>query len=244
VAPFAEGKESMYFQDFAVSFDTSLLGQGFTAELGRTGYSVDPYIFQRPDVTPYFQNERWDNGKWMFDGGILGFHFGGAKLDVFAGRQSNRLDNNGNEIQPMVAGFTGHRFSPGDSRPVGLPGFAGVNSTTGQIYSTTSMPVDEHLGVNLNVPLSTNGSLNLAYIWLESNTGVTNTGPGPSYVADHADVFGGNLKWNFGPIVFDGGYSQSNLRRGDTNVVNRANYAWHAQAAYDTARWGAQVGYR
>ena len=68
---FSESEQSVYFQDFTVTFDTSLLGQNFSAELGRTGYKVSPYVFQRPDNTPYFANDRWDNGKYMFDGAIL-----------------------------------------------------------------------------------------------------------------------------------------------------------------------------
>lgn len=247
-APFREGPESVYFQDFAVDFDTSVIGQGFTAELGRTGYSVDPYIFQRPDVTPYYANDRWDNGKWMMDGGILGFHFGGAHLDVFAGRNSNQTSTNGIELQPMAAGI-GRWFTPGAGRPVGLPN---NNPATGRLWG---VPIDQSLGLNLNVPLTTNGKLDLAYIWLESNTGVDingnipdNTNPlwttGGARIANRVGVFGGDLKWNFGSVVFDGGYSQTNVTNGNSNVVNRNNYAWHAGLAYDTSRWGANIAFR
>jgi len=248
-APFTEGPTSVYFQDFAVSFDTSILNQGFSAELGRTGYSIDPYIFQRPDVTPYFQNERWDNGKWMFDGGIFGFHFGGAKFDIFGGRNSNRRTTNNIDLDPMVAGAVGHRYTTGGPRPIGL---ANNNPAMGPV---TGVPIDQSLGLNLNVPLGQNGKIDLAYIWLESNTGVDAAGnlpdnvipglpAGGPRVANRVNVFGGDLKWNFGAIVFDGGYSQSNVYNGKANVVNRDNFAWHAQAAYDSSRWGVQVGYR
>jgi len=252
--PYGEGPTSVYFQDFAVNFDTSIIGQGFSAELGRTGYSIDPYIFQRPDVTPYFQNERWDNGKWMFDGGIVGFHFGGAKLDAFGGRQSNRLSSNGVDLWPMAVGAVGPNFIPGTTtRPVGLPN----NAPQLGALRTGAIPVDQHLGLNLAVPLGQNGKLDLAYIWFESNSGVDTAGnvvnpetfvpistSGGPRVANRATVFGGDLKWNFGAIVFDGGYSQSNVTNGKASVTTRDNYAWHAQAAFDTNRWGLQVGYR
>jgi hypothetical protein len=258
-SPYQEGADAFYFQDLAVDFDTSLLGQGFSAELGRTSYSVDPYIFQRPDVTPYYQNERWDNGKWIFDGGIAGFHFGGAHLDVFAGRD-HVADTAGTEVNPMFAGqVLGHRFTPGVSqRPIGLPNNY-VNIETGSTVYAGGLQVDEHLGLNLNVPLTTNGKLDLAYIWLQSNGGIANNGQnltasefalgqlngsGLKRAADNVQVFGGDLKWNFGSIVFDGGFSQSNVFNGNHQVVKKDNYAWHGQLGYDSSKWGAQVGYR
>jgi len=231
-AGFHEANESVYFQDLAVDFDTSIIGQGFSAELGRTSYSVDPYIFQRPDVTPYYSNDRWDNGKWMIDGGVLGFHFGngGVKFDVFAGRNSPQSATNGVILQPMNVGV--RVWTPGDPRPVGLTGGGTV---------TALFPVDQSLGLNLNVPLGTNGKLDLAYIWLESNTGLN---AGVTRLANREAVFGGDLKWNFGAITFDGGYSQTNITNGSKNVVNKDNWAWHAGLAYENSKWGATVAYR
>jgi len=245
--PFSTGTESVYVQDLAVDFDTSIVGQGLAAELGRTGYSIDPYIFQRPDTNPYFQNDRWSNGKWYFDGGILGFHFGGVRLDAFGGKADD-LTSTASPLtyQPMVVGKVGHGqsiFGLTQNNPYsGVPG--------------SGIPVNEDLGLNLKIPLGQNGKLDLAYVWFESNTGISATGmqtgpapaPNPSgastSVANRADVYGGDLKWNFGSLVFDGGYSASELKSGNSNLTNKDNYAWHAQLAYDSQKWGAQVGYR
>jgi len=256
--PFTAGQEVVYVQDLAVHFDTSVIGQGLHASLGRTGYSIDPYIYQRPDVTPYFQNERWDNGKWTFDGGILGFHWSGVKLDVFGGKQDQNTTTNNGIVQPMTVGALGHPFVPGSTyRPVGL----GSNNPFGlsnaplpgsglAVLDSHGIPVNEELGLNLKVPLGQNGKLDLAYIWFESNQGVDAAGGMPNTtltdpsIANRANVFGGDLKWNFGNIVFDGGYSQSNLMLGNHQVTNKDNFAWHAQLAYDSSRWGIQAGYR
>jgi len=236
--PFSTGSETVYVQDLAVDFDTSIVGQGLAAELGRTGYSVDPYIFQRPDTNPYFQNDRWSNGKWYFDGGILGFHFGGVRLDAFGGKTDDLTTTSGIAYQGLTVGAVGHPFVPGQARPVGL---------------ASGMPVNEDLGLNLKIPLGQNGKLDLAYIWFESNDGISTTGGTPTQVsangasnafANRADVYGGDLKWNFGSLVFDGGYSASDLRLGNSNLTNKDNFAWHGQLAYDSSRWGAQVGYR
>jgi hypothetical protein len=164
--PFAEAGANWYFQEFSVNFDTSLLGLGFNADLGRTGYKVSPYIFQRPDTTPYFANERWDDGRWMFDGAVLGFKFGGAKLNVFGGRNSGRFDSSFGEIQPMNAGAAGVPFSPGSTtRPRGFM----RNNDFGGGGQVPGLSIDQSLGFNLSVPLSNTGALNLAYMWLDSN---------------------------------------------------------------------------
>jgi len=246
VGPRGTGFEMVGLQDLAVDFDTSIVGQGLNAELGRTSYSIDPYIFQRPATNPYFQNDRWDNGKWTFDGGILGFHWSSVKLDVFGGKQDQDTTT-GSFFQTMTAGAIGHPYTPGGPRPVGLLSNGNPNLLGGNPLSS-GIPVNEDLGLNLGVPLGQNGKLDLAYIWFESNQGITATGglPGPTAarIANKANVFGGDLKWNFGQIVFDGGYSQSNVMLNNHSVSNKDNSAWHGQLAYDASRWGLQAGYR
>jgi len=93
---YAQGQEDVYVQNFSVIFNTSIGGLSFNSDVGRVGYKISPYIYQRLDWTsPYFENDRWDNGKYYFDGGIIGFNIGGAKLDVFAGTTpGNTLQGN------------------------------------------------------------------------------------------------------------------------------------------------------
>ena len=45
---------------------------------------------ERQDTTPYFENERWDNGNYYFDGANLGFDWGALDLNVYAGKPSNQ----------------------------------------------------------------------------------------------------------------------------------------------------------
>lgn len=97
---FAEETNSdMWVDDLSVSFDTSMGGQGFTAEIGRFGYSISPYILMRQDTTPYYDNSRWDDGKWRLDGARLAFGFGGSSLNVIAGRAANIRSMNGAPLQ-------------------------------------------------------------------------------------------------------------------------------------------------
>ncbi|MFI5385747.1 MAG: S-layer homology domain-containing protein [Fimbriimonadales bacterium] len=241
-APFGEAVESWYFQDFNVNFDTSVLGLGFNATLGRTGYKVSPYIFQRPDTTPYFANDRWDDGRWMFDGGVLGFKFGGAKLDVFGGRNSSQTDTAFTGLQPMFAGAAGNPFSPGAS--VGRPRGFERNNDFGNGGIMSGLMIDQSLGLNLQVPLSHTGALNLAYLWLDADNPLSVIGNTSGRNANRVNVYGGDLKFNFSSINVEGGYSKSDVMSGSHTIINKNNAAWYGTLGYASNNWGIKGGYR
>jgi hypothetical protein len=238
--PFGEPGAAWYFQEFSVNFDTSLAGLGFNAELGRVGYKVSPYIFQRPDNTPYYSNDRWDNGMWNFDGAVLGFKFGGAKLNVVGGRTSNRLSTAFNEIQPMFAGASGNPFSPGASGALGERprGFNRANDFgTG---GSNGLQIDQMLGLHASIPLSSTGALSLAYMWLDANDSVT----APGGDANRVIVWGGDLKFNFSGLDVEAGYARSDVMSGNDTLIDEDNAAWYAKLGYTQANWGISGGYR
>jgi len=239
--PFSEAVESWYFQEFSVNFDTSLLGLNMNADIGRTGFKVSPYILQRPDTTPYFANERWDNGNWMFDGGILGFKFGGAKLSVFGGRNSDNTATDFGSVQTMFAGAAGVPFSPGTTdRPRGF--FRNQNFGATGTPDSLGMQVDQSLGLSLNVPLSHTGALNLAYLWLDSDTPTAVVGS--TMNANRVNVYGGDLHFNFSSIGIEAGYSQSDVMAGTHTIINSNDAAWWATAGFSGNAWGLKAGYR
>ncbi len=235
--PHGAGPEALYIQDLAVDFGSKIAGEGFNAELGRTGYEIDPYIYRRIDVLPYyFVTDFWGDGKWYFDGGILGFHLNGAKLDVFGGKQSDQTDTAGTNYQPMLVGALGHPFTPGKAVPSGITNSADALGIT----------VDEQLGLNLGVPLGANGNLDLAYIEFESNSGSTEASVTTGFpAANRADVYGGVLSYKLERhLKLKGGYSASDLRIGDHDLTSKDNYSWHGSLAYDSDKWGLEAGYR
>ena len=224
-SPWNEGNTSWYAQDFYVDFDTSVASLGFNAKIGRVGYKIDPYLFQRPDNTPYFDNERWDNGLWMFDGAILGFKFGSAKLNVFGGRNSDRLATDGTEIQPMFAGNHDFEFHP-------------IGETNG------SLQVDQSLGVHLQLPIGGKGHINLAYLWLDSNT-VVNQGSSTLEPYNRVAVYGGDIDYNLSNrLSLNGGYGKSDLLYNDSKKFDSNNAAWWANLKYNADKWGLGAGYR
>jgi S-layer homology domain len=216
------GATDIVFQRLVVEFDTSLVGQGFSASVGRFGYKISPYLLQRPDATPYYSDEYWDNGEWTIDGAMAGFNFGSAKLNAFVGRNRGRSSSTGVDLNPMVVGSTAPRFVVGGARPVGLGGGIG------------GVLVDQTLGFHLNVPLSDKGDLDLAYLFHGSRQTANN----------RAQVFGGDLNWDFGMIDFKAGYAQSNVYAGDTSVITRNNAAWNIGADYGAERWAIGAQYR
>jgi hypothetical protein len=216
---YTEGNSDVYLQDFSVKFDSSIVGLNFNAELGRVGYKVSPYIFQRVDTTPYFSNDRWDDGLYRFDGGIVGFSLGSTKIDVFAGNNDKITSTGGVNLNPVVSG------------PI-----------NGQFQGVGALGIDRTLGVKLSSPLTSNGNLNLAYLWLDSENPVTIGANGPT--TNRLAVYGGDLNFTFGKVAVSGGYAKSDLQENTTNVNNQDDASWFAKLGIGGHKWGLNGGYR
>jgi len=215
---FRAGSGDLYINTANVTFDTALVGQGITAKLGRVGYQVGPYIWRRTDFTSYYRNERWDNGDYYFDGGILKFAWGKAGLTVFGGTNSSVTTNNGLALNPSSIDH----------------GMFGAG------------PVDRTLGVNLEFPVGDMGSINLAYLWADSDTLSGDADPGTPGIqsADRRNTFGGQIDLKFDKFSVWGAYSQASLSKGTSNVMDTDNKAWDVRLNYDGGNWGGGAGYR
>ncbi|MBI5708333.1 MAG: S-layer homology domain-containing protein [Armatimonadetes bacterium] len=233
----SEPKTDFYVQNAGIQFNTSLFGQDFNATVGRVGFKAGPYFFQRPDNTPYFSNERWDNGQWIFDGAIFDFHFGSSTFTLFGGRDGGDWDNlqtsNGVPINTMMAGSAGHIFDPTttglDERPRGYGNHNGIM-------------VDEHLGARFSIPLGEKGKANFNYMIFDQNG---TTFIGSSTTVNRAIVFGGDFNYMFGEnLSIDGGYSQSNLNSDSTNVIDGDNAAYWANLGYKGNKFSVKAGYK
>lgn len=97
-APISEAETSFVVDKFVVDVDGGLANLPFSAKVGRLGVKVAPYIFQRADTTPYFYNERWDDGEHRMDGAAVNFNFGSVGLTVLGGKNDNRLSSNTADI--------------------------------------------------------------------------------------------------------------------------------------------------
>jgi len=215
---YGEPDGDFYVQDLGIRFDTGVAGQAFNVEAGRVGYKVSPYIYQRPDTTEYFSNSRWDDGLYRFDGAILGFNFGGAKLDIFGGKPSHTFSVNGTPINTLDVGNTW---------------ISSLNNLGG-----TPVSIDRQLGAALNVPLTTAGNLKLAYIWLETDT--------EDLAFNRMNVYGADADFNVGRIKLSGGWSATTVGYNTSTVGNtdKDNNAWYAKLGWNGDRYGAYAEYR
>jgi hypothetical protein len=212
---YSEASSDTYLQNFEVHFNSSVAGLGFSAKVGRIGYKVSPYILQRQDTTSYYSNERWDNGNYALDGAALGFGTGAVKIGVVAGKLGNQLSGNGVQLQSVTSGTA--------------IGVAPLGKIT----------LDRVLGITADAPLTSKGSLNLAYLWLDSNTSNGAVG------ADRLAVYGGSVNFALSnKIGFTGGYSKAVAQLGTTNVNDSDNAAWNAGLKYDGGKFNLGVSYR
>ncbi|MFQ3667661.1 MAG: S-layer homology domain-containing protein [Fimbriimonadaceae bacterium] len=225
--PYGEGSADFFIQNLEVHLDTSLLGLGFNARIGRLGHQVGSYFMKRPDTTPYYNSAIWDNGNYVFDGAAVNFGLGAANVTLFGGRNSNRLSVNGQEIGEMFVGSVGHQYVPGNARPLG--------------FAAASIPVDQSLGVTASIPLTDRGKLNLNYLIFQSNTDAPISS---TETINRATVFGGELDFMFGNFGLNAGYSQANHDYTNSSVIDKDNYAWWVKGSYNARSWNASLGYR
>lgn len=238
--------EDVYLQNLEAMFGAEAFGIGFDVTLGRVQHKVSPYMFQRIDNTSYYSNERWDNGEYTFDGGIVGFKAFGAKFTAFGGRNSERYSVNGIDTNQVVLGNNRVAGNPGGNlngsdEVVNNPGFLSSND------------VDRSLGLQLAFPLTKVGNLNLAYLWLDSDGGGAPQGSAPAdgsaplfnqANANRVEVYGGDADFTFGRIKLSGGYHKSDLNDDTHRIVDNDNGALDTKIAFTGNKFNLWGGYK
>jgi len=239
---FQQGPEDVYVQDLTVRWDVNVIGLSFNAEAGRVAYKLNPYVLRRPDTQSYYDNERWNDGKYRFDGAIFGFNFGSAKLHVYGGNTSNLLSVDGVDLNPLVIG--NNRTAFGNSEGIFGTNNQNINSTSG-LLST----MDKAAGANLSFGLGSNGHINLDYLVLDqeerNSTGggsfdnLLNTGG-----ANRDAVYGADAEFGFGRLKISGAFHKSELTANESAINAHDNQAWNANVGYSSGKVGIWGGYR
>ncbi len=113
------------------------------------------------------------------------------------------------------------------------------NSTNGVDLNPmmAGVPVDQSLGIRANIPLSDMGGLDLAYLWLDSNTVIA----GPN--RNRAAVYGADLNLKFNKVGVGAGYFKSDQMYNTDNRIDNDNAAWYAKLNFGAGNWGVYGGY-
>lgn len=227
---FREAHQSIYIQNASAKFEGKFHSLPFRFEMGRVDHRVSPYTFQRPDNTPYFADERWDNGKWAIDGVFARLGSIGKGLNIFAGRTADSTSVGGSVIQSLRAGSAITPFVPGLSRPLGQSGGA-------------QMPVDQVIGADIHLPFLKNGEILGTYIELQSNSSANFNFP--VIQGNRVQVYGGSFKALLGGIIpLHASYAKSNVFFNNDSVVNNHNEAVELGISGHKGILGLNAGYR
>lgn len=209
-APFEMDEGAMYFDELTAKFDTSIGGQGFSAEVGRFRHSGGAFFLQREDRTEFYKNSRWDDGKFMMDGAKFDFGFGGADLTVFFARNSHfeAIGGDETELNPMI-----HDGSPFDS---------------------SDFQVDATLGAELSFKLGENGNLKAVHYWMDAFN-EADFGDGDF---NRMNVSGLEANFNVGAIELWGAYAKTDFMLNNDSVTTDNNTATAVWAGYKKSNWG------
>lgn len=209
------GDETIGLVKAAVSFNSELLGQGFHAEIGRVGHQVGRYLLKRIAYTEdYYDQDFRNNGDYIFDGGVLGFNFGGVDLTVFGGRNSDR--NLG--------------FGSADINPIPF-GSGNIDRTLGV---QVRFPIGDRGGASLAYLWQDSDNV----------IADANPYAGGLQPANRLNVYGADVDFTFSNIKFYGSFAQSVLSENTSNALDDDNTAWDVRLGYDSDRWGIVGGYR
>jgi hypothetical protein len=232
IPAYDEGAESIYVDRAWVKFATKLASVNTDITVGRQGYQVDSLLYKRPDTAWFYDNARWSDGDWTFDGLNVDFKAGPAAITLFGGRTSDSTvlganNADGVVVQPLTAGQLTPATTGSTSFPIAGPGMGVV-------------PIGEQLGLQAAIPISTYGKINLAYIWLGSDQ-FDPTAPNPQ--PDGVRVYGGDASFNYDGFDIKGSYGKSDVYQGGKDIVNKYDDAWWVSVAKKVDMVGLKAGY-
>jgi len=217
-----------------------------------------------------FYNQSQDGaGTGYFDGGASDFYIQNfsVKFDGRAGKTDSNVEIGrvGYKISPYIYMRPDYNTYTDNARwdngnytfdggivslglgPVKLDLFGGRSSNRNSVNGVDISPVaagsftaDNTLGANAKFGLGDKGSVNVAYLILDSNNGAIYNGQD----VNKATVFGADANFALGKINLMGGYSKSDLMKGNNNVVSSDNAAWYAGAGFGIGKLDLSAKYR
>jgi hypothetical protein len=125
--------------------------------------------------------------------------------------------------------------------------WAGNSSFVFSPYGQTNgtLTIDQSLGAHLWLPLGDKGSINLGYLWLDSND-VQLGGISTDDMFNRVVVYGGDVNFQLGnSLALNGGYAKSDLFYNAESKFDEDNAAWWLGLKFTGGdRWGIGAGYK
>ena len=212
---YAEGSGDLYLQDLVLSGRS----RGVDWEAGRLEAKATPWILQRIDNTLYFDQARWDDGLYTFDGLKGAFRLGGVEAQVYGGVDQERSVN-GVRVDTIRSGPPGGIFAGGAALD--------ARFETGRLLGATLATRVRGVGLRGD--------------WLALDG--DETFETPRGALDQLQVFGGEADARIGRLRLSGGLRQTQGREGGGRVEGLAGNAWDAKAAYRSGRFDLWAQYR
>ncbi len=229
-----EGDTSMFLQNLEVSFPTRLAGLGVAARVGRIGYKSSPMILQRIDTTSFYANDRWDNGLYAVDGAEAGIDFGGGKFTAILARASNQTTNASNAFNRLK--FQNITVGGEQASFLNYQGIGNVNAN--------GLAVQRLMGATVSAGFGSGaGAINASYLLMDANT-FTGFVPGTGRNVNRAEVFGGDISYNFSNLKVGAGFGQINYNEDDSRALDENNKYYEVNAGYTGNNFGITGGYR
>lgn len=225
-----EGATDLFLHRLEASWQDRWFGAPMSVRLGRLGFGSSNYLaFSRIDPDPYIDIERWDNGNWYFDGGILTFGLGDVELAFHAGRSARRGSVQSDSLYQMSVGRLLGAFEFGE-RP------GNVNASV--------LSVDRHIGVEATYTLPKQSHVAAQYLVLDGEETEFEALQGSPF--NRQIVMGADTVLNLTDrLTFYGALADSDLYYNDHSVQTSHNYAYDFSLEYHEGdKWWLGFGYR
>lgn len=218
---YGEGSGDVYLQDLVVSGSA----RGVDLEGGRLRIMATPWILQRIDNTLYYDNPRWDDGKYTYDGVKAAAKLGPVKALVYGGKDEAQSVN-GVLLNPLRSGPANGLIGGGQA-------------------------IDDRLLANrfLGTTLSTNvGSLELRGDWLALQGDDRTVDLQGGF--DKLQVYGGEADVRYKKFRLSGGLRQTTAREqglDDAEAPHDSHLtgnAWDAKLDWANGRIDLSAQYR
>jgi len=198
-------------------------------EVGRLPLQFTPYTLKKIDVDSYTDMMATDSGDYPVDGAKMVWRSKGWSVTGFAAKNNqNTYLSNGLTSQANGGLYT---LTTGQFNAVGCAAAGGLTS------------IDQSAGARLLIGTPMRGNLGLTYIRVAGTPTVDKLG---TTTYDQADIFGGDLNFNYRKFNVAFEYAQTITKQsaGTGGDIDSLNQAFDGSIGFNLGALGLDLGYK